>query len=211
MQHIGSLGAAAAVAALSATPTLARAAELEIGATSSYVDTSTFNQKFSDEPGLEISGSVEQGIFFGEAYGRISFEDPGHTSGSEFDIGAGVNVPVGEKANLRLYAGRWTYGGDEPTGDWAVQAEFDLDGLFVSVTALDGVSDTELYRAGYGFAFADETVSVTPSVVYDAANERTNPGLSLSYHPNDHWHADVNVVRDEDGGAAVAFGLFASF
>lgn len=184
----------------------------EVALDSSWQDR-TFNQEFSDNPGVALDLTLEMGDhFYVNGWVRGGLASFNNEADRETDYGAGIVIPLGP-ASLDLYAGRWDYG----TGgsDDVLQGGLTLGALSLLYTNLAGITDASIGTLAYEQPLG-ERAYLTPSVSYvqytdDTLKDATNWSLTLSYVPNDHWRVEGIVLFEEDVDASVGIRVARTF
>lgn len=197
MRKVPILAAVLAVIGLGAQSANAQEVTVEIG--SSYIDTGTFNDRFSDEPIVRLTGlaMVTEEIYV-EGYVYSGFTDPFNDDSSEYGLEVGGEWEVAESTILNIAGGRWAnyYGEGFSAGDWFVAARVTHGNFTIAATALSGDTDMVILHAQHELPVA-ERLTIVPSVAYYTADGTFNPGLSASYSLRDDVAVNLGVVYPE--------------
>ena len=180
-----------------------RAQEFEVSLNTSYIDTGTFNNRFSDRPNIEMTWvyDFEDSAYF-ETYAITGFERPFQDSSSEYGFEFGKSWTIGDQVSVNVATGRWMNyaGAGHNIGDWMVRLGLDLDSLSLGTTFLRGESDTVLFRAAY-LVEMGEQLSFTPSLVYDTQGKFFNPGFYTEMSLSPICSLGLELVWAEGGDA----------
>ena len=180
---------------------VASAQEFEVSLNSSYVDTSTFNDRFSDGANIEVSAYFELGNrdVYLEAYAITGFDSLLNDSASEYGFEFGKSWEVSEDTSINLAAGRWMnyegFGYD--VGDWMFRLGVERGSFSVAATVLRGESDTTILYSSYAFEIG-EKLSFSPSIAYDTEGHTFNPGFSTELLLSPSWAVGLEVVYPDD-------------
>ena len=180
------------------------AQEFTVTLGSSYIDTATFNDRFSDEPVVQVSATFDLGDgFYAEPYASSGFKSPFNDASSEYGLEIGWEGDLAEDVTLNVAAGRWAnYGGagfDE--GDWFLKVGVTHGNLTVAVSALQGASDTAILHVAYELPVNDR-LSLTPSAAFSTRDGTVNPGVAASYRLTDAFSLNAMVVVPERPGGS---------
>lgn len=176
----------------------AHAHELEIGVASSYIDTATFNQRFSGNPVVQMTATFDLGAnFYFEPYIYLDPEDLLEGESSEYGFEVGTSYESDNCFALEGAFGRWSnYNGlGADVGDWFARVGVSCGGASLAVVNLWGDTNETVAHAGYDIELG--SLTATPSLAYLFDAETVNPGLTLSYSLSDNISLSGQLIYPE--------------
>lgn len=189
-----------ALVAAALAPSAASAQEVSVTLASRYVDTSTYDDAFSNEPMLQVEASYDvTDHAYVSAYAYTGFQKPFRDDSSEYGFEVGGEWEVGKGSSINIAAGRYAdYEGQGfHAGDWYAKVQLTHGPVTVSASALTGDSDTLLLYASYELPVTDR-LTAKPSVAYFTRGGRVNAGLDLSYKISDRVSVGGRFVLPQD-------------
>lgn len=186
----------------------AQAHEFEVEVATSYLDTDTFNDRFSDDPVAQFTLTLDLGqSFYAEPYVYSGFKDPLADESSEYGIEVGGEWELVEGITFNLAAGRWSnyQGQGFDAGDWFGRSELSYRGVTVSVTGFSGDTDTVVLRTEYKLPIS-EKLTVTPSIAFITNGSSANPSVSASYQLTERFSLNGKLVAPKSGSEREVYG-----
>ena len=179
-----------------ALPETALAQEVTVMFASRYLDTSTYNEVFSNEPVLQVEGqaSVTDHLYV-SAYVYSGFTKPFADKSSEYGFELGGNWDIAERTEVNIAVGRYANyeGRGWHEGDWYGKVGLTHGQATVSASVLSGVTDSVLIRAEYELLRRDR-LTVRPSVAYLTDENTFNPALEVNYRLRDKLSFGARAV-----------------
>lgn len=213
MRPIATLLASVVLATGACAPSIAKADEFTVALESRYLDTTIFNDVYSDKPSLQFDATfdlnkIAKGAYV-SAYAYTGFDKPFGDSSSEYGLELGGEWDIADSLTFNLAGGRYANyeGRGFDAGDWYGKVSVSYAQLTVSASVLNGEDDTVLFNGSYELQVG-ERLSITPSVAYLTAYHEFNPAIAVSYRLLDGLSLSAKAVAPKDGatGKRKAYG-----
>ena len=181
---------------LLASPVMAQTIHGDVSFQSSYIDLKSFNDRFSPDPVIQFTGTLELGRgLYVEPYVYTGFHRPFRDQSSEYGAEIGWEADIGHGFEANFAAGRWAnyQGMGLHEGDWFGRVGVSRGDLDVSASLLRGVDDTVLLNAEYSLK-PTTSLRVTPKIAYLTAGSTLNLGVEVSYEIAPHFFLQARMV-----------------